>query len=66
MKKGKTVARYNDARTIVGLDPKSKRYPIVLQDTKGELSLYQVNGLRMLMMKQHPELPTNSVEKFVE
>jgi hypothetical protein len=59
-------AKGDDARTIVGLDPKSKRYPIVLQDTKGELSLYQVNGLRMLMMKQHPELPTNSVEKFVE
>jgi hypothetical protein len=59
-------AKGDDARTIVGLDPKSKRYPIVLQDTKGELSMYQVNGLRMLMMKQHPELPTNGVEKFVE
>jgi hypothetical protein len=42
--------------TIVGLDTKRKSFPLVLQNSKGELANYQVAGMTVLMQKQHPEL----------
>jgi hypothetical protein len=45
-----------NACKIVGLDTKRKTYPIVLQNSKGELVGYRVAAMKMLMTQQHPEL----------